>query len=134
MGARVLLTSFFFFSSRRRHTRWPRDWSSDVCSSDLFGSSCSAPDQDENLLRLLHPLWRPAEFQRLPGVPWFAGDSPRTEQARCGNGHARRARPELHGSRTLAFCPEKLLLSRPPQRLSNLAIRIASRHWRLAGN
>src|SRR5215208_7632240 len=28
---------FFFFSSRRRHTRWPRDWSSDVCSSDLMG-------------------------------------------------------------------------------------------------
>src|SRR5690625_2571795 len=27
----------FFFSSRRRHTRWPRDWSSDVCSSDLRG-------------------------------------------------------------------------------------------------
>src|SRR6266508_3712193 len=27
----------FFFSSRRRHTRWPRDWSSDVCSSDLAG-------------------------------------------------------------------------------------------------
>src|SRR5215208_7120914 len=25
----------FFFSSRRRHTSWPRDWSSDVCSSDL---------------------------------------------------------------------------------------------------
>src|SRR6266508_5790025 len=25
----------FFVSSRRRHTRWPRDWSSDVCSSDL---------------------------------------------------------------------------------------------------
>src|SRR5439155_4392830 len=24
-----------FFSSGRRHTRWPRDWSSDVCSSDL---------------------------------------------------------------------------------------------------
>src|SRR5439155_14197769 len=29
----------FFFSSRRRHTRWPRDWSSDVCSSDLGRSS-----------------------------------------------------------------------------------------------
>src|SRR3712207_9182811 len=26
----------FFFSSRRRHTRYWRDWSSDVCSSDLF--------------------------------------------------------------------------------------------------
>src|SRR5690606_20686163 len=27
---------FFFFSSRRRHTRFSRDWSSDVCSSDLY--------------------------------------------------------------------------------------------------
>src|SRR5690606_40014881 len=27
----------FFFSSRRRHTRFSRDWSSDVCSSDLHG-------------------------------------------------------------------------------------------------
>src|SRR5437870_3144512 len=27
----------FFVSSRRRHTGWPRDWSSDVCSSDLWG-------------------------------------------------------------------------------------------------
>src|SRR5690606_40610497 len=27
----------FFFSSRRRHTRFSRDWSSDVCSSDLPG-------------------------------------------------------------------------------------------------
>src|SRR5690606_40200695 len=29
------LLSCFFFSSRRRHTRFSRDWSSDVCSSDL---------------------------------------------------------------------------------------------------
>src|SRR4030043_744873 len=29
---------FFFFSSRRRHTRCSRDWSSDVCSSDLGGA------------------------------------------------------------------------------------------------
>src|SRR2546428_13079846 len=28
----------FFFSSRRRHTRSDRDWSSDVCSSDLVGA------------------------------------------------------------------------------------------------
>src|SRR5438876_6513741 len=34
MPLRVL----FFFSSRRRHTRWTGDWSSDVCSSDLFHS------------------------------------------------------------------------------------------------
>src|SRR5690554_7669168 len=39
-GAKVLrkldgVSSPFFFSSRRRHTRCGRDWSSDVCSSDL---------------------------------------------------------------------------------------------------
>src|SRR5689334_23867056 len=31
----MLYIVFFFFSSRRRHTRWNCDWSSDVCSSDL---------------------------------------------------------------------------------------------------
>src|SRR6266487_2102564 len=31
------MTMCFFFSSRRRHTRWTGDWSSDVCSSDLVG-------------------------------------------------------------------------------------------------
>src|SRR5690554_7318635 len=31
----LLVFFFFFFSSRRRHTRCGRDWSSDVCSSDL---------------------------------------------------------------------------------------------------
>src|SRR5437879_13452861 len=30
------MTYFFFFSSRRRHTRYIGDWSSDVCSSDLI--------------------------------------------------------------------------------------------------
>src|SRR5690606_40167618 len=30
---------YFFFSSRRRHTRFSRDWSSDVCSSDLSNRS-----------------------------------------------------------------------------------------------
>src|SRR2546429_6386463 len=34
--AAVRLLIFFFFSSRRRHTRCSRDWSSDVCSSDLL--------------------------------------------------------------------------------------------------
>src|SRR5699024_11985756 len=31
-----LCLCYFFFSSRRRHTRSKRDWSSDVCSSDLI--------------------------------------------------------------------------------------------------
>src|SRR2546429_257640 len=34
LNAKGALTYFFFFSSRRRHTRCSRDWSSDVCSSD----------------------------------------------------------------------------------------------------
>ena len=33
----------FFFSSRRRHTRLRRDWSSDVCSSDLEGIETRDP-------------------------------------------------------------------------------------------
>src|SRR6266508_1785014 len=36
MRDKCLIYFCFFFSSRRRHTRWPRDWSSDVCSSDLL--------------------------------------------------------------------------------------------------
>src|SRR5207253_3697111 len=43
----------FFFSSRRRHTRWPRDWSSDVCSSDLTQLDSKAvtesPSRDSSL-------------------------------------------------------------------------------------
>src|SRR6266498_4394604 len=35
---------FFFFSSRRRHTRCGRDWSSDVCSSDL-ALYCDVPEE-----------------------------------------------------------------------------------------
>src|SRR5207253_7654753 len=55
---------FFFFSSRRRHTRWPRDWSSDVCSSDLmtpartqkripFFPDSSVIEPAKNVLRLM---------------------------------------------------------------------------------
>src|SRR5256885_6399108 len=38
---------FFFFSSRRRHTRLQGDWSSDVCSSDLFVAGGIAPPRPE---------------------------------------------------------------------------------------
>src|SRR5207253_4298526 len=44
---------FFFFSSRRRHTRWPRDWSSDVCSSDLVLGEL---EQDRAALSGAEPL------------------------------------------------------------------------------
>src|SRR5690606_39636535 len=37
---------FFFFSSRRRHTRFSRDWSSDVCSSDLTEQTSPTPTEE----------------------------------------------------------------------------------------
>src|SRR2546421_5757153 len=53
---------FFFFSSRRRHTRSDRDWSSDVCSSDLKRRETAAwrrraaddMDDDIDAAELLH--------------------------------------------------------------------------------
>src|SRR5690606_23114072 len=46
----------FFFSSRRRHTRFSRDWSSDVCSSDLARPAgvCSQMAQSN-----IHSAWSP---------------------------------------------------------------------------
>src|SRR5207302_7912011 len=43
----------FFFSSRRRHTRFSRDWSSDVCSSDLLSSSSSVSYTDGGVTKTL---------------------------------------------------------------------------------
>src|SRR5256885_4887775 len=37
----ILIDLFFFFSSRRRHTRLQGDWSSDVCSSDLIEAAAA---------------------------------------------------------------------------------------------
>src|SRR5690606_40672588 len=49
----------FFFSSRRRHTRFSRDWSSDVCSSDLV----------EKTRSLIGSIWDPQPTNiELPSV------------------------------------------------------------------
>src|SRR5437660_2569425 len=69
-GFLLFLFIYFFFSSRRRHTRWPRDWSSDVCSSDLGDD----PDHGSQL---------PAQ-QHVSAVPQGAVDSvsvPRRQNA-----------------------------------------------------
>src|SRR2546430_14672806 len=42
----MLKSSLFFFSSRRRHTRFDCDWSSDVCSSDLVTVAVRRVDLD----------------------------------------------------------------------------------------
>src|SRR6185295_5361699 len=63
-GGGVLL--FFFFSSRRRHTRYWRDWSSDVCSSDLPARLVP----DENL-----------SLQDGAIAPWARGDKKLVKEA-----------------------------------------------------
>src|SRR5436305_9188935 len=62
----------FFFSSRRRHTRCGRDWSSDVCSSDLAGPFDDAPRS------FAVPPHRalPVPAADLPGRCWVAVNSP----------------------------------------------------------
>src|SRR5690606_40246947 len=40
----------FFFSSRRRHTRFSRDWSSDVCSSDLNIKGIEVVNEDHDFV------------------------------------------------------------------------------------
>src|SRR5690606_41036818 len=50
----VVMSFVFFCSSRRRHTRFSRDWSSDVCSSDLRAERGEdITDQDREFHRLL---------------------------------------------------------------------------------
>src|SRR5258707_9914849 len=51
----------FFFSSRRRHTRYWRDWSSDVCSSDLHRSF----NDVLQLADISRPWIRAAQFERI---------------------------------------------------------------------
>src|SRR2546421_8291724 len=61
----VSLLFSFFFSSRRRHTRSDRDWSSDVCSSDLIGRLIEATDEEAILRNDL--------FDRRPVRHWGSG-------------------------------------------------------------
>src|SRR5690606_41035637 len=60
----------FFFSSRRRHTRFSRDWSSDVCSSDLRRKPVG---QDE--AKMADGSVRPIQFETLESVPPIEGPS-----------------------------------------------------------
>src|SRR2546430_7291829 len=47
---------FFFFSSRRRHTRFDCDWSSDVCSSDLDLLAATVGAYRDLLVQTLHDM------------------------------------------------------------------------------
>src|SRR5690349_23456588 len=77
---------FFFFSSRRRHTRSLRDWSSDVCSSDLDTTRIRVELRREVDVRLeqpakhrLHAADDLAKIDRL-----WPDDRARSEERRVG--------------------------------------------------
>src|ERR1039458_10601996 len=92
-----ILFVFFFFSSRRRHTRCLSDWSSDVCSSDLldaadFDLSLAGFDQKEidDLLLLPNDDEKENAAPPLPDRPvsrlddlWLCGSPPYQHRILC---------------------------------------------------
>src|SRR5438034_9404701 len=64
---------FFFFSSRRRHTRSLCDWSSDVCSSDLFRLE-QVSERPERVLRVVEFLASP---EAEPSLAQFVAQAAR---------------------------------------------------------
>src|SRR5699024_11889668 len=89
--------SVFFFSSRRRHTRSKRDWSSDVCSSDLRLRKRGYSRRPESLFRILRKLglfpaaekkktYRPKPYEQMtyPGQRVQVDVKVRSEERRVG--------------------------------------------------
>src|SRR5258707_4929165 len=83
---------FFFFSSRRRHTRYWRDWSSDVCSSDLVrfleirtDAKDSAVDAGLGFAVKVRPVVERLKHEPLvDAVDHFASLFARSEERRVG--------------------------------------------------
>src|SRR2546430_10065721 len=78
MTGSTILMLFFFFSSRRRHTRFDCDWSSDVCSSDLYqlAHHCTARYRANvitgsvQIASVVHPRWKEGKNDRTDPVGW----------------------------------------------------------------
>src|SRR5205809_2774593 len=110
----ILFVFFFFFSSRRRHTRCSRDWSSDVCSSDLvraWGSPFSAGIRKKPKAKLR---------QCLDGVPVEMAPRPRSDVGSKGLPVLGQNRDDL-GERVEVACVDDLarrmrIAKRPPKR------------------
>src|SRR5690625_5888728 len=97
---------YFFFSSRRRHTRWPRDWSSDVCSSDL--------DSDEI---------RPGAHHTLDGVATTLRNNSDLRVRIEGDRKSTRLNSSHVAISYAVFCLKK--------KKKNCAIPSASKLWRM---
>src|SRR5690348_18402600 len=68
----------FFFSSRRRHTRWTGDWSSDVCSSDLGAG------RDRSRLHAARLAVARLSVAGPDSCPWVRLSVARSEERRVG--------------------------------------------------
>src|SRR5256886_9601044 len=93
---------FFFFSSRRRHTRFDCDWSSDVCSSDLtaLGSSVAHPaikarQQKMTVLMTTGPC---PNQPAAPRAPATLAPGPLSPAAATTRARPARARAAVHTS------------------------------------
>src|SRR5690606_39291137 len=89
---------FFFFSSRRRHTRFSRDWSSDVCSSDLNNTNCDPIYKKVRMLSIgcnlvsvklnwhfSRPIIAPIISKKILSVPGLRSEERRVgKECRCG--------------------------------------------------
>src|SRR5690606_40800655 len=85
----LVCSASFFFSSRRRHTRFSRDWSSDVCSSDLHVAQPEGREGDEGDQRRQRDDGEPAvhSLSPPPGVRFpvaSARPTSRSEERRVG--------------------------------------------------
>src|SRR2546428_9559891 len=92
---RIMYTALrfaFFFSSRRRHTRSDRDWSSDVCSSDLMDTATRATVRVRFFARYAELVGRSEAAVSLP-LPATVGDV------------VRRVREDFSGARALPARP-----------------------------
>src|SRR5690606_40797604 len=63
LNMRTVRYAIFFFSSRRRHTSFSRDWSSDVCSSDLALEAAEGRPWSVLDARFVRPLDREAVLE-----------------------------------------------------------------------
>src|SRR2546429_6374664 len=91
----------FFFSSRRRHTRCSRDWSSDVCSSDLAAQTrrCGAPVSRATagvVLLILAARAAPAQGITVTVGPQFALASYREVASGRSEEHTSELQSRLH--------------------------------------
>src|SRR5256886_5501580 len=66
---------FFFFSSRRRHTRFDCDWSSDVCSSDLLLEIVMGADSSSGTMSTFPLLLNATIGTKFKVVTGYAGSN-----------------------------------------------------------